>query len=522
MNFEVLENLFDCVVIIDRNKKVIYANKSAREILNIREGQPCFGLFSICENCPMELVEDEEEGLQIYDVKSLKDGKHFCLSMTPFYEKGEFRGVVEVFRDVSRVIFYMEEVKKQKEFTEVILNSIVEAILVLDKEGNIIRTNKNASRILCSERNITGKNIKEVVGLKLIDLPAEGERTDVYLNTTCGKMKASLLVSKLSQGEGYVLSLYVIPEIVSFKGNEVELITKSPKFLKVMDIVKTVADTNVNVLIQGETGTGKTLIAKYIHFLSSRREKPFVKINCAAIPENLLEAELFGYVKGAFTGAVRDKPGKVELADGGTLFLDEVAELPLHLQAKLLHFVQEKEFERIGDVKTRRADVRVIAATNKDLKKLVKEGKFREDLYYRLKVVEITLPPLRERKEDIPILIQHFVEKFSKIHGKKVKGVSPDAMKLLLSYDYPGNVRELENIIERAVVITSGNYIEIGDLPEEIFERNSATVKEKNEEVERIREALRIAKGNKSLAAKILGMHRTTLWRKLKEYGLSE
>ena len=520
MDFSIFENLFDCVLVINKEKRIIYANKSARETLKIKEGDSCFGLFSICENCPMEFVEEEGEGVQVYDVRSKKGDKHFCLSMTPYYENDEFKGVVEVFRDVSKVIFYMEEVKRQKEFTEVILNSIVEAILVLDKDGKIIRTNENASRMLCTEGEIVGKNIKEVIGLSFGDLPSEGERTDIYLSTPCGKVKASLLVSKLSRGEGFVLSLYVIPEIVSFKENQVELISKSPKFLKVMDIVKTVADTNVNVLIQGETGTGKSLVAKYIHFLSSRRDKPFIKINCAAIPENLLEAELFGYVKGAFTGAVRDKPGKVELADGGTLFLDEIAELPLHLQAKLLHFIQEKEFERIGDVKTRRADVRIIAATNRDLKKLVQEGKFREDLYYRLKVVELTLPPLRDRKEDIPILVQHFLEKFSRIHNKKIKGISPQAMKLLLSYDYPGNVRELENIIERAVVISSGKFIEAQDLPEELFEKRVKSP-ERNEELERIKEALRVAKGNKSLAAKLLGMHRTTLWRKLKEYGLS-
>lgn len=524
MDFSIFENLFDCVLVISKDKKIVYANRSARETLKVREGASCFGLFSICESCPMEFVEEEEKGVQVYDVQSRKGNKHFCLSMTPYYENGEFKGVVEIFRDVSRVIFYMEEVKRQKEFTEVILNSILEAILVLDENGKIIRTNENASRLLCREGEIVGKDVMEVLGLSIKDLPSEGERTDMYLSTPCGRVKASVLLSKLNQGEGFVLSLYVIPEIVSFKEDQVELITKSPKLLKVLEIVKTVADTNVNLLIQGETGTGKGLVAKYVHFLSSRRDKPFVKINCAAIPENLLEAELFGYVKGAFTGAVKDKPGKVELADGGTLFLDEIAELPLHLQAKLLHFIQEKEFERIGDLKTRRADVRIIAATNKDLKKLVQEGKFREDLYYRLKVVEVTLPPLRERKEDIPILVQHFLEKFNRIHNRKVKGVSPEAMKILLSYDYPGNVRELENIIERAVVIASGRFVSVEDLPPEIVERKTGCLEERGkleEELEKIKEALKVAKGNKSLAAKLLGMHRTTLWRKLKEFGLS-
>ncbi len=518
MDFRILDDLFDCVVIIDKNRKVIYANRSARETLGIREGESCFGLFSICENCPMELVEEEERGIQIYDVKSLKDNKHFCLSMTPYMENGEFKGVVEVFRDVSRVIFYMEEVKRQKEFTEVILDSILEAILVLDKDKRVILANRVANKVLCGSSDFKGLHISELFGRDITLDIEEGKRTDMYINTPCGKQKASVLLSRLNIGEGYVLSLYIIPELISVKEKGIEISAKSPKFLKVLETARIIADSNVNVLIEGETGTGKTLIAKYIHFLSGRRDKPFVHVNCASIPENLLEAELFGYVKGAFTGAVRDKPGKVELADKGTLFLDEIGELPLHLQAKLLHFIQEKEFERIGDIKTRRVDVRIIAATNRDLKKLVEEGKFREDLYYRLNVVNIKIPPLRERREDIPILVKSFIEKFSKIHQKNVKGVSSEAMKVLLSYDYPGNVRELENIIERAVVISSGKYITVDDLPEELFERKR--FEEENEEIRRIKEALKIAKGNKSLAAKILGIHRTTLWRKLKFYGI--
>ncbi|RUM28137.1 MAG: sigma-54-dependent Fis family transcriptional regulator, partial [Aquifex sp.] len=216
------------------------------------------------------------------------------------------------------------------------------------------------------------------------------------------------------------------------------------------------------------------------------------------------------------------KPGKVEMAKGGTLFLDEIGELPLHLQVKLLGLIQDKEFERIGDLKPRKADVRIIAATNRNLKKLVEEGKFREDLYYRLKVVNIELPPLRERKEDIPHLVNYFLEKFSKTYGRKIKGISPEAMKLLLEYDYPGNVRELENAVEHAVVVSKGSVIREEDLPEEIrMGRKFKKSPEGNKEIEKIKEALERAGGNKSLAAKILGIHRTTLWRKLKEYGLA-
>jgi len=519
MSFGFLDELFDCVLVIDKEKRIVYANKSAKRFFGVKEGECCEGLFSLCEHCPMELVEEERKGVQVYDVHSPRNGKHFCLSMSPWYEGDKFKGVVEVFRDVSSVIFHMEEVKRQKEFTEVILNSILEAILVLDENKRIILANKVASRFLCLSESPEGKKLPEVFGSDITEHLREGQRSDMYINTPCGRQKASVLRSRLSEGKGYVLTLYIIPEFVSLKGREIEISTKSPKFMKVLETAKTIADTNVNVLLEGETGTGKSLLAKYIHFLSNRRDKPFVTVNCAAIPSELLEAELFGYVKGAFTGAVKDKLGKVELANGGTLFLDEIGDMPLSLQAKLLHFIQEKEFERIGDVKTRRVDVRIIAATNKDIRKLIREGRFREDLYWRLNVVSIRLPALRERKEDIALLVRHFLDKFSKLHQKPVRGVDSEAMKLLLSYDYPGNIRELENIVERAVVVCRGELITREDLPEELM--NPQSCKGEGDEIERIKEALRIAGGNKSLAAKILGIHRTTLWRKLKEYGLS-
>lgn len=237
----------------------------------------------------------------------------------------------------------------------------------------------------------------------------------------------------------------------------------------------------------------------------------------------MLEAELFGYVKGAFTGAVKDKPGKVELADKGTLFLDEIGEMPIYLQSKLLHLIQDKEFERIGDIKTRKVDIRIIAATNKDLASLVKEGKFREDLYYRLKVISIKVPALRERKEDIPYLINHFIEIFSSTYNKKIKGVSPDAIKILLDYNYPGNIRELENIIERAVILSENGYITEKELPMEVLTKNiedSNSIEKLFQEKDRILDALKKANGNKSLAAKLLGIDRVTLWRKMRRYNI--
>ncbi|HCO39761.1 MAG: sigma 54-interacting transcriptional regulator [Pyrobaculum arsenaticum] len=518
LGFSLLEGLFDGVLVIDKDLRVVYANRSAKEFFGESlEGKSCRGLFSICEHCPFEYVKEEGEGVQVYDTTS-KSSKHLCWSMSPLYEGDEFIGVIEIFKDVSNVVHCIVEAERQRTYKETILNSIVEAILVLDPEGKVVEHNKVASRMLCREEDesLVGRHIKDLINLSLEELPPEGERSDIFVETPCGKQKASLLMSPMSSGFGYVVSLYVLKDMVLCELEEESIITRSPAFQKVLDTAKTVSEYDVNILIEGETGTGKSLLAKYIHYLSPRRDGPFIKVNCAAIPESLLEAELFGYVKGAFTGAMRDKPGKVELAEGGTLFLDEIGDMPLHLQAKILHLVQEKEFERLGDTKTRRANVRIIASTNKNLRELIKQGQFREDLYYRLSVVKLLLPPLRERREDIPALVNYFIEKYSRKYSRKIRGISPEAMRTLLSYNFPGNVRELENIIEHAVITCRGTLIKQEDLQIEV-ENNSV---EMVEERERIRKVLEETGGNKSLAAKILGMHRTTLWRKLKEYGI--
>ncbi|MDY6951551.1 MAG: sigma-54 dependent transcriptional regulator, partial [Thermodesulfobacteriota bacterium] len=242
------------------------------------------------------------------------------------------------------------------------------------------------------------------------------------------------------------------------------LIGKSDQMLKVYSLIKKVADTRANVLILGESGTGKELVAQAIHENSARKDKPFVVINCGGIPEHLLESELFGYMKGAFTGAYSDKPGLFEVAQGGTIFLDEIGELPPLLQVKLLRVIQEKAFRRVGGSKDITVDVRIIAATNQDLEKKVEDGSFREDLYYRLHVIPVNIPPLRERKEDIPVLTKHFIERYSREFSKEIKKISAYAMELLMGYRFPGNVRELENIIERSVALETSNIV----LPENL------------------------------------------------------
>ncbi len=307
------------------------------------------------------------------------------------------------------------------------------------------------------------------------------------------------------------------------------IIGESEAIKKLLVMVERIASSDSTVLISGESGTGKELVATTIHYQSPRRDKPLVKVNCAALPEGLIESELFGHEKGAFTGALRRKAGRFELANGGSIFLDEVGDLPLSAQAKLLRVLQDKTFERVGGTETIKVDVRIIAATNKDLREEVKKGRFREDLFYRLNVIPITIPALRDRKEDIPLLVEHFLKKFN-THLRKNVRFSRDAIKALLEYDYPGNVRELENIVERAVILCSGEIINREDLP--ISQSSTSTVASATTqalslseisaraEKEHILRVLKLTGGNKTRAAELLGISRKTLWEKLNAYGI--
>ena len=306
------------------------------------------------------------------------------------------------------------------------------------------------------------------------------------------------------------------------------IIGESGAMQEVLSVVRRVAPSDATVLIRGESGTGKELIAKAIHYASPRAARALVKVNCAALAENLLEAELFGHEKGAFTGAVAARKGRFELADGGSLFLDEIGDLPPHLQVKLLRVLQEREFERVGSSRPVKVDVRLLAATHRNLEALVRDGRFRDDLYYRINVVTIQLPPLRERREDLLLLVDHFLRVFADKNGKGIRGLTREARAALLRYDYPGNVRELENLIERAVVLTRDDVIGLTDLPltldAQAAEAESGTgLVAAVEGLERrmIREALAKAEGIQTRAAELLGIGERVLRYKLKKYGLS-
>ncbi|HDM09424.1 MAG: sigma-54-dependent Fis family transcriptional regulator [Deltaproteobacteria bacterium] len=307
-----------------------------------------------------------------------------------------------------------------------------------------------------------------------------------------------------------------------FKG----FIGNSRVMQEVFDTIRKVAPINCNVLIQGETGTGKELAARSIHVLSPRKNRPFVSFNCGGFTDELIANELFGHEKGAYTGATATKIGLLESADGGTVFLDEIGEMPLSMQIKLLRVIQDKKILRVGGTKPIDLDIRIVAASNKDLREAICEGSFRNDLYYRLNVVSLSLPRLSERKDDIPLLISHFISKYNKSFGKKTKKISDRALEILMHYDYPGNVRELENIIQRAVALAEGEIIRTRDLPSDLQRLEFKSVLGEGllslEEVEKdyIEKVLKKTGFNKSLASKILNLPRTTLWRKMRKYGL--
>jgi transcriptional regulator with PAS, ATPase and Fis domain len=307
-----------------------------------------------------------------------------------------------------------------------------------------------------------------------------------------------------------------------------DMVSKSHAMRSVFDIAGVVADSTSTVLIQGATGTGKELLARAIHNMSKREKSPFIAVNCGALPDSLLESELFGYKKGAFTGATNDKPGRFALAGKGTLFLDEIGEISPALQVRLLRVLQERCYEPLGSVKSEKSEARIIVATNRDLRAITQTGEFRQDLYYRINVIQIDLPALRERLEDIPMLVDHFIMRFNRIQNKHIEGISNEALAVLMSHDWPGNIRELENVIERAFVVCSDNQLEIKCLPQNLSSLvipaqplQDIRSAKASTEIQSIKNALKQNNYNRTAAARELGIHKTTLFRKIKKLGIS-
>lgn len=415
------------------------------------------------------------------------------------------------------------------------------------------------SKIKVQEPDIILSDIRmpEMNGMELLKvLTKEYPQIPVLMITAHGTIKTAVEAMKVG-AKDYILKPLSLDEILAkveritqlnslIKENEyllnklqqtydfTNMIGKTDKIQELFRLVKDVAGTNTTILIGGESGVGKELIANAIHYNSARVKRPFVKVNCGVLAESLLESELFGHVRGAFTGAIKDKIGRFEMANGGTLFLDEIGDISLNMQLKLLRVLQEGEFERVGGTETIKVDVRIIAASNKDLKKAIEEGTFRHDLYYRLNVIPIVVPPLRERREDIKYLVNHFIDKFNRVYGKSISDIEPRAMKLMESYAYPGNIRELENLIERIVVLDKSGKITVSDLPENVrgnalpsagmteaveFDEGLGTLVDGYEK-SLIIQALEKNNYNKFQTAKMLRMNRSTFMSKLKKYDI--
>jgi DNA-binding NtrC family response regulator len=365
-----------------------------------------------------------------------------------------------------------------------------------------------------------------ITGFSTIESAVDAMRRGAYdyLTKPIDLNKLEITIKNAIENKKLRSENILLKERIREKVDGTTLVGKAQGIKEIMDIVERVSATKATVLVQGESGTGKELVANILHYNSLVSDGPFIKVNCSALAEGVLESELFGHEKGAFTGALYMKKGRFELADGGTLFLDEIGDLPLSIQVKLLRFLQESEFERVGGTMTIKVDVRIISATNKDLEQLVKEEKFREDLFYRLKVVTVDVPPLRERTEDIPLIVNYHLKRFAEIHNKTLKGISRDAMKLIKSYNWPGNIRELMNCIESAVVMSIGDMITIDSLPPFLTmrqdEQSSGRSPQNLFEIERkaIMDALNKSGGNKAEAARTLGIGLRTLYRKLSQY----
>ncbi len=429
---------------------------------------------------------------------------------------------------------------------------------LLDKEGFHVLTAPDVDKALTTldeqdlELIVTDLKMPGKSGMDLVTLVKDRKpATPVIMVTAYGDIEAAVAAMKRGAYDFITKPfdenelLNVIKKALSESRKNKELISvyfdkadhalpetigKAPAIQQVLQTVRKIAPTDSTVLLTGETGVGKELIARAIHLASHRRTYPFVKVNCAAIPETLLESELFGYEKGAFTGAVTNKPGRFEIAQQGTLFLDEIGEIPFHLQAKLLSVLQDKSFERVGGVKTIKVDIRIVAATNQDLQAAVQAGRFRSDLFYRLNVVPIYIPPLRERKDDLIPLVDYFLKKFTTKYQRKIHQILPEVIASLSNYDWPGNIRELENILERMVLMSEGETLSLDYLPPEIRgaeARSPAhTLKEKLGDISHVTEkqmiidALNKTDQNRTKAAELLGISRRTLQNKIKEYGL--
>jgi len=435
--------------------------------------------------------------------------------------------------------------------TKIILDSIADGVFTVDSDLKVTSFNRSAEKITgIKKEEAIGRYCWEVFRASICEKRCSLKHTlntghpvlnqSIYVvNLRGDRIPVSISTALLKDERGQVIGgvetfrdLSVVEELrkeLTRRHSFQDIISKNKEMRRLFGILEQVSESDATILLEGESGTGKELFAKAIHALSPRKTGPLITINCGSLPDTLLESELFGYEKGAHSTAFKDKPGRLAIADGGTLFLDEIGDISPALQVRLLRVLQDKTFEPLGSTKSVKTDVRIVAATNKNLVKLVAEGKFRQDLFYRINVVKLVLPPLRDRREDIPLLVEHFIRKFCRLGGKEIQGLSAEALPLLMSFDFPGNVRELENIIEYATVVCKNGMIGVEHLPdffkhpEKSEPRSPSAPKPSSlEEMERsyIFETLKRNQWNRAATAAEIGIHPTTLWRKMKRLGV--
>jgi PAS domain S-box-containing protein len=435
--------------------------------------------------------------------------------------------------------------------TQIILDSIADGVFTVNSDLKVTSFNRSAEKITgIKEEEAIGRYCWEVFRASICEKRCSLKHTmttgrpvlnqSIYIvNLKGDRVPVSISTALLKDERGKMIGgvetfrdLSIVEQLrkeLSRRHSFQDIISKNKEMQRLFGILEQVSESDATILLEGESGTGKELFAKAIHALSPRKTGPFITINCASLPDTLLESELFGYEKGAHSTAFKDKPGRIAIAEGGTLFLDEIGDISAALQVRLLRVLQDKTYEPLGSTKSLKVDVRIVAATNKSLEGLVEEGKFRQDLYYRINVVRLVLPPLRERREDIPLLVEHFIRKFSGLNNKEIQGLSAEVVPILMSHDFPGNIRELENIIEYATVVCKNGLIGIEHLPDNL-KRRGETPKEKPpqdkayslEDMERsyLYEALRRNRWNRTATAAEMGVHPTTLWRKMKRFNI--
>jgi PAS domain S-box-containing protein/TyrR family helix-turn-helix protein len=560
--------MYNGIIGIDSEGKITYFNKTAERIFSIPAHEALNRyILDVLPSTGGKLLESLNTGTPFYGEKLRGERVTLVSNINPIITNGKVSGVVSVFQDISEIESISKELdlfKNMKNWLDAIVDSSYDGLWICDREGKVIRINKASERL--SEVNageVIGRNVRDLVAEGLFDKsvtlevlkrktsvtmiqrikggktilvtgnPIFDENGDITFIMTNERDISELENLRMQLQESQALAKGYFSKLseLELKGVDFStIIFRSEEMQKIIKMAMKLAQVDSTVILLGESGVGKGMIAKLIHKHSERGKGPFIRVDCAGIPDSLIESELFGYEKGAFTGAKAEgKPGFFEIANGGTLFLDEIGELPLSSQSKVLRFLEDHETIRVGGTETREIDVRVIAATNKNIEDMVSSKRFRKDLYYRINVIPLSIRPLRDRRDDIPPLVFHFLEKFNKSHQKK-KVLSPEVTEAFCRYDFPGNIRELANLIERLVVVAEKSRIELGDLPDSIRWHVSRPVSDLllgdgsslKEAVERYEKALlqRSMKkyGNQRKVAKMLKVDQATISRKIKKY----